>query len=87
MTKPRPLYPEPPPIEEIRRQLVAHLAKRPELPRPFIADSPAAKTFQATFTPWAVEKDRLEYLLRRNAVVDSVRYNFVRTVPAPRTNP
>lgn len=87
MTKPRSPYPEAAPVEDLRRELVALLATMPELPRPFVPDSPAAKTFQAKFTTWAVEKARLEYLLRRNSVVDAVRYNFVRTVPGIRTNP
>ena len=47
-------------MKSIEQQLQEHQAKRPEMPRPFVATSPEAIAWHKAFAKWADEKDPLQ---------------------------
>jgi hypothetical protein len=46
-------------LAQHHQRLADHQATRPEMPRPFVADSPEALAWHKAFTKWVIEKDRL----------------------------
>lgn len=49
--------------QSIEGKLIALEGQRPEMPRPFIPDSPAAKAWQQSYQSWIEAKDRLKTAL------------------------
>jgi hypothetical protein len=70
--------------------LQAHIARRPEMPRPFNADRPECIAWQQDFQRWVDKKERLECAARVAGLVsdpERQKPRCMRDIPAPRKRP
>jgi hypothetical protein len=62
--------------------LQAHIARRPEMPRPFNADRPECIAWQQDFQRWVDKKERLECAARVAGLVSDPERQKPRCMPA-----
>jgi hypothetical protein len=62
--------------------LQAHIARRPEMPRPFNADLPECIAWQQDFQRWVDKKERLECAVRVAGLVSAPERQKPRCMPA-----